>query len=61
METEKAMELCGLCEAKLAEGYSLKRIAGGINNKITCANCGRRRYGGTFSVKKKTKGTLAEA
>lgn len=58
---EKTMELCGACEAKLEEAYSLKRIAGGINNKITCANCGRRRYGGTFSVKKKAKGALAKA
>ena len=48
-------ELCRACEETLKEGYDLKRIGGGVDNKITCANCQRRRYGGIFELTKKEK------
>ena len=42
----KEMDLCGKCAAKLrGEGCTVQRIAGGVNQKVTCERCGRRRYG----------------
>jgi hypothetical protein len=43
-------ELCGKCAALLREGFDIKRVGGGVDNKITCSNCGRRRYGATYEV-----------
>jgi hypothetical protein len=43
-------ELCGECAALLREGFDVKRVGGGVDNKITCSNCGRRRYGATYEV-----------
>ena len=51
----KRMELCGKCAALLAEGYKVKRVAGGVDNKVVCANCGRKRYGATYELEKKSK------
>lgn len=52
---DKTKELCGACAEMLREGYDLKRVAGGVDNKITCAHCGRRRYGATYTMEKKSK------
>lgn len=49
----KEITLCGECAAKMADGYKLVRLPRPINNKITCGLCGRRRYGGTYQLKKK--------
>ncbi len=49
----KTLDLCGVCAAKLATAYAIRKVAGGVDNKITCAECGRRRYGGTYDVTKK--------
>lgn len=46
-------DLCGACVAKLKVGFSVRKIAGGVNQKVICAECGRRRYGGTYEVSKK--------
>lgn len=51
----KKLDLCGACAAKLGEAYSLRKIAGGVDNKVVCSNCGRRRYGGTYEVGAKRK------
>ena len=51
---ERKMDLCGSCAALMRESFQLKRVAGGIDNKITCAKCGRRRYGATYAVEKNT-------
>ncbi len=52
----KQHDLCGRCAELLKGGYTLKRIAGGVDNKIVCGQCGRRRYGATYELtKKKTK------
>jgi len=47
------MDLCGRCAAMMADACDLQKVAGGSDNKITCANCGRRRYGGTYEAAKK--------
>ena len=46
-------DLCVACAEMLKEGYTLKKISGGVDNKITCSNCGRRRYGATYELTKK--------
>lgn len=50
---KKTMELCGVCAAKLRETASVKKLAGGTNNKVSCSKCGRRRYGATYEVSRK--------
>lgn len=52
----KKMELCGVCAAKLREEAEIKKVGGGADNKVTCAKCGRRRYGGTYEVGRKKNG-----
>ncbi len=52
----KQMTLCGACAAKLGTAYSVRKIAGGVDHKVTCAHCGCRRYGGTYEVAKKKRG-----
>lgn len=46
-------DLCGSCAEQMKEGYALKKVGGGVDNKITCSNCGRRRYGATYELTKK--------
>lgn len=47
------MDLCGACEAQLkADGRDVRVVFGAANQKVTCAICGRRRYGAKFSVSK---------
>ncbi len=41
------LDLCGQCAALIADAYELRRVSGG---KVTCAHCGRRRYGGTYEA-----------
>lgn len=48
-------ELCGKCAALLREGFQVKRVTGGVDNKVTCSNCGKRRYGATYELEKKSK------
>lgn len=52
----KRIDLCGKCAAKLREAYNLTKIAGGVDNKITCSQCEKRRYGATYELEKKKKG-----
>ena len=56
----KRYDLCVACavkeEAKLADtGVTLVKVAGGVNNKITCWGCGRRQYGSTYELRKAEK------
>lgn len=45
----KRLELCRPCaEALRAEGKVLRPIRHGIDNKVSCARCQRRRYGITY-------------
>ncbi len=47
METK---ELCGSCATKLGTGFAIRKVAGGVDHKVTCAECGKRRYGGTYEA-----------
>lgn len=52
---KKQLELCTPCSIKLGTVYSVRKIAGGVDHKVTCAECGRRRYGGIYEVETKRK------
>lgn len=49
----KRMELCGVCAAKLREEAEVKKVCGGVDNKVTCSKCGRRRYGVIYEIGRK--------
>lgn len=51
----KQIELCGICSAKMAEGYKLVQLPRPVNNKIFCDLCRRKRYGATYEVTKRDK------
>lgn len=53
---EREVDLCIECSVRLGEAYCLTRIAGGVDNKISCAHCGRRRYGATYEMAPKKRG-----
>ena len=46
----KQRDLCGGCAGRMKEAYLLKQIGGGVDNKIICSHCGRRRYGKTYEI-----------
>lgn len=46
------VDLCGPCVAVMKTGYEVRKVSQGVDNKITCAKCGRRRYGGTYEIGK---------
>ena len=39
--------------AQVRADHAIKLLTRGVGNKITCAKCGRRRYGGTYEVTKR--------
>ena len=43
-------DLCGACAAKMKESYKLKVLERPADNKIRCARCGRRWYGGRYEI-----------
>ena len=49
----KTIDLCGICVAKMAEGYKLKQLPRAVNQKVFCGLCQRKRYGATYEVEKK--------
>ena len=53
-------DLCGECAAKMEAAYRLKKLERQADNKITCANCGRRRYGGKYEILPKMEGRDAK-
>ena len=46
-------DLCRPCAEAEKAKYAVKVISTGVNKKITCAVCGRRRYGATYEVGQK--------
>lgn len=40
-------------ELKKAEQHDIKRVHGGVNMKITCWRCKRRRYGSEYEILRK--------
>lgn len=51
----KELQLCGTCLALYKESYKCTKVAGGVDNKITCDHCKKRRYGGTYAIERKGK------
>jgi len=49
MRTKK-LDLCGRCAAIFGETYKVERVSGGADCKVTCENCKKRRYGGTYTI-----------
>lgn len=43
-------DLCTPCAVLLREKYNLKVVKRGINYKVTCSHCNRRRYGATYEM-----------
>lgn len=54
MDTRVA-DLCGRCAAIYADTFNVKRISGGVQNKVQCSHCGRKHYGGTYEITPKNK------
>ena len=51
----KTIDLCGICAAKMEDGYKLVQLPRPANNKIFCGLCQRKRYGATYEVTKRDK------
>jgi hypothetical protein len=49
----KEKEYCKPCAEIAREKYTLTPIATGVNRKITCEMCQRRRYGARYELKRK--------
>lgn len=44
------LDLCRPCMEAMKRAFPLVQVGAGINRKITCRNCGRRRYGGAYKI-----------
>ncbi len=51
----RELDLCVPCSIKLGTSYTVSKLSGGINHKVKCAECGRRRYGGTYEISAKKR------
>ena len=51
------MDLCRPCACAIEdEGkYHCRPVKGGVDNKVVCEKCGRRRYGMTYRLEEKSK------
>ncbi len=49
------LDLCRPCMEAKKKTHKLSRVAGGKDNKITCAGCGRRRFGYTYEARRKER------
>lgn len=50
------MTLCGRCLEVLRDRFIVRLVHRGINEKIDCDVCRRRKYGGTYDVEPKRGG-----
>lgn len=51
------LELCVPCQEELRHGFTVKVIESGVDRKIKCDNCKKRRFGSKCEVTpKNTKG-----
>ncbi len=50
-------EFCLPCflELKKAGTHDIKRVGGGVNMKITCWRCKRRRFGAVYEISRKVR------
>ena len=46
-------DLCRRCAEEMKHTHKLCHVKGGVDFKITCSCCGRRRYGATYELVKK--------
>ncbi len=49
------LKLCGKCAALMQDAYEVHEVSRGVCEKVVCANCGKRRYGGTYEVQPKKR------
>lgn len=49
----KTIKLCGICVAKMADGYKLTQLPAPPGNKVVCGLFRRKRLGETYQVEKK--------
>lgn len=52
---KQAINLCFPCAEELKVGYDLKVVESGVDRKITCDGCHKRRYGNKYEVTPKNK------
>ena len=58
---DKPKDLSGRYAAMLQrEGFDLKRCVEAVDHKVTCAHCGRRRYGAKLHPGKKSKSCISK-
>ena len=53
---KKTLDLCGQCAPKMEYGWKLTKLSRPSDLKITCALCGRRRYGAVYEAELKAAG-----
>lgn len=49
----KTVTLCVPCAEKMKSGYTVTRKVRSKDEKVSCALCGRRRYGATYEITRK--------
>ena len=47
------MTLCGRCAEVMRSRYIVRLVNRGIDEKVTCDVCKRRKYGGTYDIQSK--------
>lgn len=50
---KRKKDLCRPCAELAREKYNLTTLTVGVNRKITCEMCHRRRYGSLYELRKK--------
>ena len=50
---EQTADLCGKCAEQYRESFKLTVIPDGVNKKVACSACGKRRYGESYRIAKK--------
>ena len=50
---KKTLDLCRPCAERTGEKYDMKTIKTGVNRKVTCEMCHRRKFGSRYELKRK--------
>ncbi len=51
----RTKDLCGKCAALMGGAYEIRKVSG-MDLKVICSQCGRKRYGGTYELRSKRGG-----
>lgn len=51
----RELDLCRPCAELLREAFTLIPVKKGIDMKVNCSNCKKRRFGATYAVMSKEK------